>query len=238
MSDDELTPEQEAEVSRLLADSTVPVRMPDEVAARLDLVLAGLVAAPREQTPDRSRRRWPAVLVAAAAVSLFGYVGGQFLVQTRSSDDASSGAEVSSDDGQPESQQAPNGTDSAGPGGAPTDPPPAAGTPQRETPLYGASGNIDEDRTATALKRLSVVDLSGLLTFDLPGETRPKSLGASGCAWPATSPDARSFLVDLGEGGRGVVVVRPLGDGPLVAAVYPCKQSLFPVATTLVLRAR
>lgn len=80
MTDEELTPEQDDGVRRLLADARHDEPMPHDVAARLDDVLAGLVAdrAGDEDAPEPShvvplrRRRWPKVLVAAASVCAIG----------------------------------------------------------------------------------------------------------------------------------------------------------------------
>jgi hypothetical protein len=87
-----MTPEEEAEVTRLLAAAAEPEPVPDEVAARLDAVLAGLVeersapggqAGPGSPVPGAPgdqlaaararRRRWPAALLGAAAVMVGGY---------------------------------------------------------------------------------------------------------------------------------------------------------------------
>lgn len=106
-----LTPEQEDSVARLLADAAGPVPMPADVAARLDDVLAGLVAersgsTDRATTPPggdrvdelaraRARRRWPRVLLAAAAVVVGGYTVGTVATDGLlggSTDSADSGA--------------------------------------------------------------------------------------------------------------------------------------------------
>lgn len=85
--DPRLTPEQEARVSHLLADSRAEEPMPPDVADRLDGVLAGLAEESRqERGPDaatvvaitaRRRRRVQAMLVAAAAVVVAGVAVGQ-----------------------------------------------------------------------------------------------------------------------------------------------------------------
>ena len=83
--DEELTPAQAEAVRRLLAGARHDEGIPDDVAARLDAVIADLAAegveAPaRTDEPTREaevipfrRRRWPQVLVAAAAVTVFGF---------------------------------------------------------------------------------------------------------------------------------------------------------------------
>jgi len=79
---DELTPDQTVAVRRLLAEARHDEPMPADLAARLDGVLADLVTErdgaeepaplPANVVPLR-RRRWPQVLVAAAAVTVLGY---------------------------------------------------------------------------------------------------------------------------------------------------------------------
>lgn len=77
----ELTPAQEAEVRRRLADARHTEPMPDEVADRLDRVLTALAAEPSREArvvrlADR-RRRAATILVAAAAVVVAGVGIGQ-----------------------------------------------------------------------------------------------------------------------------------------------------------------
>ena len=95
-----LTPDEEATVARMLADAAGPLRMPDDVVARLDGVLADLE---RERSATagaevvvvelRARRRWPRVLVAAAAVVVGGYAVGTVATQgTLSGSDDGMGA--------------------------------------------------------------------------------------------------------------------------------------------------
>lgn len=99
---DELTPAQSEAVRRLLAGARHDEGIPDEVAARLEAVLEELSA--ERATPVRReavviplRRRWPKVLVAAAAVTAFGFGFAQLV--GNSANDAGGGvtAESSSD---------------------------------------------------------------------------------------------------------------------------------------------
>jgi hypothetical protein len=78
-----LTPEQEAQLRRLLADARHTDPMPDDVVARLDRVLSGLAEEPvrsatvvRLAERRRTATRW---LVAAAAVVVLGVGGSQLL---------------------------------------------------------------------------------------------------------------------------------------------------------------
>ncbi|WP_148573350.1 hypothetical protein [Nocardioides caldifontis] len=105
MTDDELpelTPEEETEVSRLLAEAGGPLPMPDEVAARLEATLAGLVeeraGEPEEPAAAtvvtleerRAARRWPRLVLAAAAVVVAGYAAGTVVTGTGSGSDSAS----------------------------------------------------------------------------------------------------------------------------------------------------
>lgn len=98
MSDErDLTPEQEAQVARLLADARSDEPIPEEVAARLDRVLAGMateqIAGPDQQVAPvidiaaRRRRRAGALLVAAAAVVVAGVGIGQVVGPDSGDDD-------------------------------------------------------------------------------------------------------------------------------------------------------
>ncbi len=126
----DLTPEDEAEVARLLAESGGPLPTPTEVVARLDDVLAGLVAerAAGNVTVESAdvtgtvlplsterRRRWPRALLAAAAVVAGGYGVGVALTGTSMSGDASS---TTAADGSAAGESAESEADEAGPDGA------------------------------------------------------------------------------------------------------------------------
>jgi len=123
MSDErDLTPEQEARVARLLADARHDEPIPDEVAARLDRVLAGLssehVPGPDEQYPAvvdlaaRRRRRAAGLLVAAAAVIVAAVGIGQVVGgDDGATDDAGGGSSITSE----EERAADGGPGAAGP---------------------------------------------------------------------------------------------------------------------------
>lgn len=100
-----LTPAQAEAVRRLLAGARHDEGIPDEVAARLDATITDL-AAEREGAPTDGdeaprtreavvipfrRRRWPQVLVAAAAVTAFGFGMAQIVGSGGSDDDAGAG---------------------------------------------------------------------------------------------------------------------------------------------------
>ena len=92
----ELTPEQESEVRRLLAEARHDVPIPTDVADRLDTVLAGLtrdepgspgVAPVIDLAARRRRRNAAAVLAGAAAVIVAGFAMGQ-VIDVGSNDDS------------------------------------------------------------------------------------------------------------------------------------------------------
>jgi len=115
---DELTPEQEAAVRRLLSESRHDEPVPADVAARLDEVLEGLVAdegvddleifesagpAPVSDLAGVRRRRRNAgrLLLAAAAIVIGGVAVGQTLGDTSFEGDDSAGSADSATEGAP-----------------------------------------------------------------------------------------------------------------------------------------
>lgn len=94
----DLTPEQEQEVRRRLADARHDEPIPQDVAERLDRVLTGLSAEPvREATVVRlatRRRRAGALLAVAAAVVVGGVAVGQLVGGPSDSGSADSAAEA------------------------------------------------------------------------------------------------------------------------------------------------
>lgn len=97
MTEPELTPAQDDEVRRLLAGARHDDPVPDDVAERLDRVLAGLVDEPVPEapvTPLHTRRRHArSMLIAAAAVVVVGIGISQVVDQDTSSEDASPAAD-------------------------------------------------------------------------------------------------------------------------------------------------
>ena len=98
----ELTPEQEAEVRRLLVDARHEEPIPTDVADRLDTVLTGLtrdepgsrgVAPVIDLAARRRRRNAAALLAGAAAVIVAGFVGGQ-VIDVGSQDDSAGSADA------------------------------------------------------------------------------------------------------------------------------------------------
>ena len=107
--DDELTPAEAERVRRLLAEARHTEPMPDDVAARLDRVIAGLADDPesratREEASapvvrlDERRRRAGRLLLAAAAVVVGGVAVGQLVGDAGDEGEASSPAAETADD--------------------------------------------------------------------------------------------------------------------------------------------
>lgn len=239
MSKDELSAEQEAEVSRLLADAASPTRLPDEVAARLDEVLAALVSERTEDSdvvPLRSRR-WPQLLVAAAAVSLVGYVGTNLV---RDSESQSGTVAESALDGDSPSD---NPGDSAGEndghnGGqelspvAPHDPKPAAsrGPDWNDRQLDGSTG-----RAYARIARDTALDLAGRDGFRGLAE----SAKGKACLKPAAYAAAGTLYdVRLTKRARAFVLVQAINANAARVDLFSCRQPLLPHSTRFVLAAR
>jgi hypothetical protein len=234
------TPEEESDVTRLLRDASAPAPMPPDVAARLDDVLAGLVRE-REAPPATAdpvvvplRRRWPQVLVAAAAVVLVGYGGANLLHSpgSRSAESTASAGSDTKDLAQPETSdqgaEAPQGDAGA----------PSVGH-QELGNLFDLSGRVD------SLKAIrlpvptsdSVSGTAGGFTRQDQGLTLAR-VPASGCDVPALARHGSSLAYALGKQRFVVVAHDSRSQGPLVVSVYRCHDSLFPVATRVVLGAR
>jgi hypothetical protein len=208
--------------------------MPADVADRLDDVLAELVeersTTPAEVVPLR-RRRWPAVLVAAAAVSVIGYAGVNLVRADREADTASSAADSGGSTDERAAPEAAAGDQGAGRDGALRED--AAPSVPTATNLPGkASGRaayLLRDQTWSSAAKAIDGSLLGrhLLTYN-----------GRGCPGPALRAGETSYVVRLGEGRRGVIVVQPLSGSAARAELYPCGQPSFPVAYELVLGAR
>ncbi|HEX6248763.1 MAG TPA: hypothetical protein VFZ64_12910 [Nocardioidaceae bacterium] len=230
-------------VSELLAAAAAEERLPAEVAARLDSVLADLVAErtdasgtttahPAETHPEtapgvpslaaRRRRRWPGLLVAAAAVSVLGLGVGNLLGSqgggagdAMTADSSAGGAAESAEDPDVSSLRAEQDAGVPTPGTAATDT--AAVRPPRL-------------RTATlAADVRRVVDLVPVERRLLTGEEE----AASWCVRPTVSPGDEALPVRL-DGRRAVLVLRePAGDRR-TADVFTCDDGDTPAATTTV----
>ena len=229
----ELTPEEEAEVSRLLAEAGGPVAVPDHVVARLDATLADLVQAERDTAvapvvPLATRRRWPRVLLAAAAVVVGGYaVGTAVTGGSFSGDSASSGAADSAAGGASEEratdQDALPAPDGAG-AGEDADGGAASEPEERElsaTRMTAAAFSLRPDRLEEDVQR--ILDRSssrrGLLSS---ADTASTSVRCG----PPSLERGDSWAPVRYDGTRAVLVTGPASDGEVPATVYGCDGTL------------
>ncbi len=235
MTDDErdLTPEEEAELSGLLAELGGPVETPPEVVARLDDVLAGLVAdrtsasAGQDADPqpvsldaERRRRRWPKALLAAAAVVAGGYGVGAALTGTTMSGDADSA--VSADEAAGGSSDAGSGGDSDGRAmESQRDGADLAEAPANASALRQWAPRLRPDRLAEDVVRV-LEDRSEELAGDTATVLRRTLLDASAACLPSRlGPDDTWFLVRY-DGRRAALVTEPPAGGTVDATVVGC----------------
>ncbi|GEP35210.1 hypothetical protein NSZ01_29780 [Nocardioides szechwanensis] len=213
MSDDhELSPEQER-VRRLLAQARVEDPMPDDVAERLDRVLARLADEEGESPATvvdlahRRRRKAATLLVAAAAVVALGVGVGNLVPGTVSSgDDAGSAAEA------PEAEAAGdadsslrNGVDGVAPGNQFSGP--ASDRPQRVRPNFFA----DDVARLRAQQLVSITDSNGNVESQADPPPQEAPLGtASGV-----------FVCDAAPYGAGQLVAVRYAGVPAVLAYRP-----------------
>ncbi len=263
----DLTPAESEAVRRLLADARSEEQMPPEVAARLDGVIAGLAAdrgaaagttdespgQPAADSPSEApaedaevvplrRRRWPQVLVAAAAVTAIAMAGTQLLGDTANQGDNASPA--SQDNGlasQPESDNR------AGAGGTLRDDregQPRSGTPN-ELDLGGRAGYADRSELGRTLRRVGVrrlaplpVEAEGLTSALSQLTTQPLSDAArnaaserllgktlsnvAACGPLYTVDDARFFAARY-RGHVALVLAHPEVSGLRLVEVYDCE---------------
>jgi hypothetical protein len=219
----ELTPDQEEEVRRLLAEARHDEPIPAEVGDRLDRALAGLtrdepaspgVAPVIDLAARRRRRNAAALLAGAAAVIVAGFSIGQ-VINVGTSDDAGSagGSDVAADRGTASSEEA---------GGAPgfndqsANPSESVPQPMTSTPLRLSSKHLARDLTS----QLDALRDGGSAVRSPSAE----SYSALGCAAPV--PGNKFALSDLYpalfDGRPAVVALAPPADGRQRADVLSC----------------
>jgi hypothetical protein len=240
-----LTEEEEREVAALLADveRDTAATTPPEVVSRLDDVLAGLVAERAAQphasagasslvtlSERRQHRRWPRVLLAAAAV-----VGGGYAVGNVASDLSGSGQSSDSAGG------ATSSADDAGDG--------QVDTQERGDTGSGLSGgaemslvpSVRSDHLAADVRR--VVRLFGKRPVtarpdEVPsaGPTDPGAGGTvdetSECPVPRLSDGQRLYRVRY-RGAPAALVVGPQRQGSVGVTVYACADGGVRLARTV-----
>lgn len=222
---DRLPPHEEERVRRLLAEARHDEPMPDEVASRLDDVLADLAAEPRRaatvhRLADR-RRRAATMLVAAAAVVLAGVSVGQLV--GGSNEDA---ATTSSDSGLAELDRDGPATGEAGGAGEEGAAPPQAdgGTLARTqrtdvVRVRVARFAVDVDRLRDRLRRPAAAQ--GLVRDDVSPGCDPGEWG------PGTYQPVRY------AGSEGYVVLRPATGDIQVADLFLCGSDQVQRSVTL-----
>lgn len=235
----------EAQVARLLAEAGAdPLPMPAEVSARLDDVLADLqrqraTAAPASGADDvvelRARRRWPRLLLAAAAVVVGGYGVGTVLTQgtlsgTDSDMSAGSEAAVMDESGggtalrrdADRQNEADRGGDAeaSGEGGAPLESAPESTRTQGSFLHLGRPVTVRSDELETGVRRaLRLLDRGLPATADLSTDALKQA--SQRCPAPSTDRRERSLLVRY-DGARAVLVAGPEQKGPVEVTIYSC----------------
>ena len=243
--DPQLTAEDEERVRRALAASAPgPAAMPDEVAARLDDVLAQLVAdrapgtdADTEGTDElagRRRARWPRLLVAAASVAALALGSGIVLravTGSGGSADTTGAASTSS-----RTAERPSNPDALGAQGGP------AGAPSAATP---EAAKLRRLQVLVPLPRLHTVSLDADIRRASGRDVRRNAMSYSSgtspsqtpdgyaCALPAPVRGGRLLAVRL-DGERATLVLRKAADGARVAEVYSCGDGSLLLAQTRV----
>jgi hypothetical protein len=223
-----MTPDEEERVRRALADAArTPTSMPPRVAERMDDVLAELVDTRRRESADEftgravdrevTRRRWPALLAAAAVVCLVA-LGGSAILRAVTTGDQGAASSASA------SRTVTDGGRSA-PGNAE-----AALPPPR---LHRATLPRDVRRALAAVP----LSENGQKTSS-PGKSGRQGLAqqprtAIGCRTPSQARNADVVDVLL-DGKPATLVVAAPRAGTREARVYSCQDPSVPVATTRV----
>lgn len=228
----------ERDVSRLLAAAGRPAPpIPDDVAARLDARLAALTAAggtdqsrraaadtsggPAASGPQRpARRRWPQLLVAAAAVSVLGLGLGNVLGGSMSGESSQSTAGSAAEDGgAPEAATEDRGADSRAPG---------ASTLRQESAGSARNGPVRLRTRSLAADAQLVED------FELAIPAGPDARRQDACVPPPTTAGT-AWLPVLLDSEPALLVLGVPRDGTRLAEVYTCADPGSPAATTTVL---
>jgi hypothetical protein len=229
----------EPDVRRLLAAAARPAPpIPEDVAARLDARLAALTgpratdqspAAATDETEEPgaahtarpARRRWPQLLVAAAAVSVLGLGLGNLLGGSMSEESSQPTAGSAAEDrGDPEANTEGRGADSQAPG---------ASTLREDS--SGPAGN----RPVRLRTRSLAADVQLVEDFELAIPAGPDARSEDACVPPPTTPGT-AWLPVLLDGEPALLVLGvPRDDGRRLAEVYPCDDPGSPAATTTVL---
>lgn len=249
-------PGTDAAIRDLLADAADTAPLPADVGARLDQTLARLVAgdsphdaSTRANSPDgsgpiaaRRRRRWPTVLVGAAAVTLLGYVGVGVLTGPDhvlgSGSAASDSAGSSPDESGTATEEAPESRrgDTGAAGDAAKSPAPVPDLASEKEPSASSSFSGQASGGLPALHGLGadVTLLSQALGRDSTGTGQARDLSRNpaedgqGCA-PARGEHDWTRVVEL-DGEPTRLVLRTTG-GVRTLEAWPCSYAFVPSAT-------
>lgn len=240
---DEASASEQEQLSRLLAAAGgPPPELPHDVAERLDDVLAGLVA-DREAGPvpadevagvtelaPRHRRRWPQLLVAAAAVSVLG-IGLGNIVQP-AQEEAMTADSAGSVEAEPRAAQRENAVEGSAPMTSQSDSERRVPEDQDGRELTGA---LDRRATSPRLQSESLaVDVQRIEDFGLAvAVADTQRQWADACVQPATEPGAEWLPVRL-DGEPAVLVLGAPSDGRRTAEVFTCDEGDRPAVSTTV----
>lgn len=214
--------EHDEQVRRLLASARADEPIPPAVSARLDDVLAGLVAEPRPATvtslSGRRRRRAASWAVAAAASVVVGGVAlGQLVTAGQDSAESTAGAA--------DTAQAPEalGSDEAGGRAGEADDGGGVASQSRPDPELPGAAMLEGD---TALPELTAVGLESDLVALRTTPPRAEVLGelaAQGCV-PAVARSGDAVYAVVFDGQPAAVVLRPSSPNGQRALVQPCGE--------------
>lgn len=232
--------EAQEQVRRLLAaaGSAPPDHpLPEDVAARLDDVLAGLVAERQAESPGRAAevadldsrrpRRWPQLLVAAAAVSVVGLGVGNLVQdsggEAMSADSAAAGS----------SETAPRQSEGGEDGGSTTDrelAAEAAPEAEAERSLRTDADGVTARRPARLRSDSLALDVQRIEDFALAVPVGGPPRRWDGACVRPTAGEGDEWLPVRLEGKQAVLVLRAPAGGRRTAEVFACGEPDAPVA--------
>ena len=240
-----MTPEQEEQVRRALEGlrQDGPAAMPPEVVARLDRVLGELVgpnaatrgtdspagsgtpsgtASGTDELAARRRRRWPNVLVAAAATAVIAFAGAA--VATRGF--GGSGASTTSAEAGHSPQAAARGTAKDGlapPGNSALAAGPSPSTPAQVRSLATDAPGAPRLHTATLAE--DVQRVADAATADAAGQ-RQKGADGTSATRPGAAPPAASCAQPVIRPGDERLVVRLDGKPATLVLCVTCIKAI------------
>lgn len=222
--DRELTPEQEAQVRRLLADARHTAPTPDAVVARLDRVLADLASEPvRSATVVRlaDRRRRAATMLVAAAASVAAVIGVGEIISDTGRDDAASPTSEAAGDAEAPAAQPGSGDESRG--NALTESGAAYGLADRRMPFFLQADKFARD---TAVLQSQAATLFGYdedeQTDAVAPEARDLTRVKNRTVCEPGAWGGGSYVAVLYDGAEGWVVLRRPQGETQIADLFLC----------------